>query len=100
MAGAKKSKPSRSRLQRVKALPWAALLQGGVVVGRRWRELSAKDRQRLTALARESRGRLSNLTEKERRELRKLAGKLDLKGMGAELLALRSVRARRRRRRA
>ncbi|MGO9489766.1 MAG: hypothetical protein ACLQBB_12145 [Solirubrobacteraceae bacterium] len=95
----KKSKESKSRAERLKSLPWAAMLQGSVVVGRRWRALSAKDRERLTELARESRGRLGNLSVKERTELRKLARKLDLKGMGAELLALRRVRARRRRRR-
>lgn len=95
----RKSRSSKSRAEKVKALPWAALLQGGVVVGRRWKDLSAKDRERLGNLLRESRGRLGNLTEKERRELRKLAGKLDLKAMGGELLALRSVRARRGRRR-
>jgi hypothetical protein len=77
----------------VKALPWAALLQAGVVVGKRWRSLSDKERARLTALLRQSGGRPRNLGEKERRELRKLAGKLDLKGMGRELLPL----ARRRR---
>jgi hypothetical protein len=31
---------------------------------------------------------LGNLSEKERRELRKLVGKLDLKGMSRELLPL------------
>jgi hypothetical protein len=72
----------------MKALPWAALLQAGVVVGKRWRSLSEKERARLTALLRESGGRPRNLGEKERRELRKLAGKLDLKGMGRELLPL------------
>ena len=48
---------------------------------------------------RESRGRVGNLSAKERMELRKLVGKLDLKGMGRELLALRAVRKRGLRRR-
>jgi hypothetical protein len=92
----------KSKRERVKALPWAALLQAVVVIGRRWRSLSQKDRARLTRLTRESRGRLGNLSAKERAELRKLAGKLDLKGIGRELLGLaRGGRgARRRRRRA
>jgi hypothetical protein len=93
------SKQSRSRLEKAKALPWAAVLQAGVVVGRRWRGLSSKERERLTTLVRESGGRLGKLTEKERKELRKLGGKLDLKGMGRDLIALRGGRGRRGRRR-
>jgi hypothetical protein len=83
-----KSQNSKSKVSRVKALPWALLLQGGVAVGRRWRALSEQDRARLTRLVRESRGRLGNLSSRERRELRKLANKLDVKGMGSELRAL------------
>jgi hypothetical protein len=37
---------------------------------------------------RESRGRLSNLSTRQRLELRRLARKLDLKGMGRELRPL------------
>jgi hypothetical protein len=78
----------KSKRERVKALPWVALLQVVVVVGRRWWALSDKDRARLTRLTRDSHGRLGNLSTKERAELRKLAGKLDLKGIGRELLSL------------
>jgi|CZKG01.1.fsa_nt_gi hypothetical protein len=89
------SKPKGSRL---KALPWAALLQAGVVIGNRWRSLSEKERARLGTLARDSRGRLGNLSEKERKELRRLAGKLDLKGMVRDLVPIaRGGRKRRRR---
>jgi len=43
-------------------------------------------------------GRLSNLSTKERTELRKLSGKLDIKGIGRELTGLaRRGRTRRRR---
>ncbi|HEY7836091.1 MAG TPA: hypothetical protein VIB59_01415 [Solirubrobacteraceae bacterium] len=99
MARSAKKKVESGRTQRLKAIPWATLLQGGVVVGSRWRRLSAKERERLRALVRRSRGRVDNLSVKERKELRKLAGKLDLKGMGKELLALRAVRRRGLRRR-
>jgi hypothetical protein len=86
---ASKSKPeSKSKRERVQALPWAALLQVVVVIGRRWGALSQKDRARLTSLVRDSRGRLGNLSTKERSELRRLAGKLDLKGIGRDLLGL------------
>jgi len=88
---------SQSRVERLRAVPWTTLLQGGVVVGRRWIGLSPKDRARLTELIRASRGLPGNLSEKERRELRKIAGRLDLRGMGAELLALRRMRKLRRR---
>jgi hypothetical protein len=89
----------KSKLDRVKALPWLALLQGGVVVGKRWRTLSAKERARLTGLVRESRGRAGNLSAKERHELGRLVRKLDVKGVGRELLPLvRGSRQRRKRR--
>ena len=96
----KKQQPqqSHSKLDRVKALPWAALLQASVVLGRRWRSLSAKDRARLTALTRESRGRLSNLSSRERKELKKLMGKLNFKRAGRELALLTRARRWRKRR--
>ncbi len=79
---------SKSKLDRVKALPWLMLLQVGVVVGKRWSALSQKERERLTYLLRESRGRMGNLSTRERNELRRLSRKLDLGGVGRELLAL------------
>jgi hypothetical protein len=57
-----------------------------MIVGRRWTALSAKDRARLVELVRTSRGRVGNLSVKQRLELRKLAGRLDLKGMARDLL--------------
>jgi hypothetical protein len=84
----RKTQSSKSKAARVKALPWAALLRVGFAVGRRWRSLSERDRSRLTELVRRSRGRLGNLSSGERKELRKLARKLDLRGMGDELRGL------------
>ena len=87
------SKPSKKeKRERVKALPWAAVLQAVFVVRRHWRSLSEKDRARLASLARDSGGRWGNLSAKERAELRKLAGKLDVKGLGRELTGLRRSR--------
>lgn len=88
-------KKTTSRVGAAKELPWAALLQGAVVVGRRWKALSVKDRERLKALLAESGGHISSLSSKQRKELKKLTGKLDLSGMGRELMALRG-RGRRR----
>jgi hypothetical protein len=70
------------------ALPWTMLARVGVVVGKRWSALSAKERARLASLVRASRGRAGNLSTRERSELRKLVRKLDLKGAGRELLPL------------
>jgi hypothetical protein len=99
-----KSKSSKlaqeSRFKRAfRAVPWMTLAQVTVIVGRRWSALSAKERARATELMKRSGGRINNLSVRERMELRKLAHKLDLRGMGRELLALRRVRARRSRRR-
>jgi hypothetical protein len=47
---------------------------------------------------RDSKGRLSNLSAKERDELRRLVRKADLKGLGRDLLALRGGRRGRKRR--
>lgn len=84
---------------RLKALPWAVLARAGVVVGKRWTALSAKERARLASLVARSRGRVRNLSAKERNELRKLVRKLDLKGAGRELLPLLRGGGRRRGRR-
>jgi hypothetical protein len=75
----------KSTSSRVKALPWAVMLEVLVVVGGRWRALAEKDRARLTRLVRQSRGRPGNLSAGERREVRRLLGKLDFRRMGREL---------------
>jgi hypothetical protein len=87
----------KSRTATVKeAVPWPELAQGGIAVESRWRRLSRKERERLIGLLRESRGRLTTLTAKEREDLRKLASKLDLLGLARELDAIaRSWRKRR-----
>ena len=87
-----------SQATRLRTLPWAAVARVGMVIGKRWSALPAKERERLTKLVRASRGRPGNLSAGERKELRKLVGKLDLKGAGRDLLPLvRGGRGRRRR---
>jgi hypothetical protein len=84
-----KQAESKSRLKSTAgAVPWVALARGGMIVGKRWSALSSKERARLAELLRDSRGRVSNLSVKQRLELRKLARKLDVKGMSHELLPL------------
>ena len=72
----KQAEQDKSKLQRVKDLPWALLLQMGLVLGKRWRSLSAK----------------------ERRELKKLVGKLHPKRTARDLVLLTRARRRRKRR--
>jgi hypothetical protein len=91
------SKQQKSPVETAKALPWAALAQIVVSVARRWRGLSAKERARLRSLVGGSGGRVGKLSGKERKELRKLVEKLDLRGLGRDLIALRSGGRRRRR---
>jgi hypothetical protein len=86
---AKHRKSSSSAAERLRVVPWLALVRGAVIVGRRWTALSAKDRARLVELVRESGGRVGNLSVKQRLELRRLAGRLELKGLVRDLLALR-----------
>jgi hypothetical protein len=81
------------------AIPWLAVARTAMIVGRRWTALSAKDRARLVGLVRESRGRVGNLSVRQRLELRRLAGRLDLKGMTRELLLVARGSGRRGRRR-
>lgn len=99
---AKDTNEPRGAGQRLKRLPWAALLQGAFAVGSRWRALSASERARVGELVRESRGRPGNLDKRQRRELRQLVDRLDLRGLGRELAlvarAARSPRGRRGRR--
>jgi hypothetical protein len=95
----KKKHEESSRAGRLRRVPWAVLLQATIVVGRRWQRLSAGERERMRTLLSASGGRIGRLGAKDRKELRKLADKLDLKGMGRELLALRAIRKRARRRR-
>lgn len=64
------------------------LLRVVIIAGRRWTSLSAKERARFAQLVRQSRGRSANLSVRQRLELRKLARKLDLKGMMRDLRPL------------
>jgi hypothetical protein len=76
-------------------VPWALLLQGSIVAHQRWHVLSEKERARLLALVKRSRGRPGNLTAHERDEVRRLVAKLDVTAAGRDLLPL--VRRARRR---
>lgn len=72
----------------VGAVPWLTLARAAMIVSKHWNALSMKERSQLAQLIGESRGRASNLSLKQRAELRKLARKLDIKGMSRELWPL------------
>jgi len=83
---------SSSRVSKVgellESMPLAELAQGSIAAASRWIRLSAKERSRLLDLLVESKGVLTRLTPKERKELRRLLGKLDLTGLSRELSGL------------
>jgi hypothetical protein len=84
-----KHRESKSRLKSTAgAVPWLLIARAAMIISKRWNALSSKERARLAELVRESRGRTGNLSVKQRLELRKLAGKLDVKGMIGELSSL------------
>jgi hypothetical protein len=90
---------ARKNAARLKdALNWSLLARAGLVVARRWTALSGKERARLATLLRNWRGRTSNLSTRERVELRKLVRKLDLKSASRELMPLLRGGGRRRKR--
>ena len=62
---ARSRKKQEGRRSKRLAIPWA-LLQGTIVIGRRWQRLSGKERERLSAMLRDSRGRVDRLSAKER----------------------------------
>jgi hypothetical protein len=95
--GRKSKLPERKRW-RLRALPWAAILQAVIVVRARWVALSSKDRARFLQLLRQSQGRAGNLSSRDRDELRKIVRKLDLKGAAGELAPALRGKGRRKRR--
>jgi hypothetical protein len=84
--------PSSSRSSRagelVDSLPLSELLQGAIALTSRWIRLTAKERSRLLGLLVESKGMVTRLTPKERKELRRLLDRLDLAGLSRELTGL------------
>ena len=75
-------------IPRFRAVPWMLTLQATLVAGEHWRLLSERERQRLLQLLRDARGWPGNLTAKERQELKRLVAKLDVPGIGRDLLPL------------
>lgn len=66
-------------ITRVRTLPWQVILSVGTQVARegqrRWNRLTPAEQRRLKTLLRESRGRIGNLSRREREELRRIVSK-------------------------
>jgi hypothetical protein len=77
---------TRNPLGALKALPWALVLDAATVLNSHWQELKESERDRVATLLRKSKGNPSNLSKRERDELRKIAGKLDFPGMARDLI--------------
>jgi hypothetical protein len=85
------------RLGRLRAIPWLLLLEiARTVHSHVMDSLSPADRRRVTQILRKSKGNPVNVTPREREDLRRIAGKLDLKRLGTDI-APRVVTGRKRR---
>jgi len=86
-------------LRRIRAVPWLLLFEVARGVHSHVMDsLSPAERQRVAEILRKSKGRPANVTSREREELKRLAGQLDFKRLGRDLVP-RVVAGQRRRRR-
>jgi hypothetical protein len=84
-------------LTRIRAVPWLILFEAARTIHAHVNEkLSPAERRRVADIVRDSRGMPQNVTPSQREELRRIAAKLDLKGLGRDLVP-HIVRARMRR---
>ena len=82
----------------LKAIPWKLVLEIATVVVTRFRDdLPPKERRRLTALVRKSKGDPRRLTSAERHEVVDLLKRVDLQRLGRDVTALVGARNLRRR---
>jgi hypothetical protein len=70
----------------MRALPWLLLYELATVAHAQWQDLPAGDRAKLTRLATKSRGIPTNLTARERAEVKRILGKVDLQHIARQLV--------------
>lgn len=70
------------RLPARKAIEWSVALELVMLAREHLDHLTSGEREHLIALLRKSRGRPGNLTAQERRDIRRLAGRLELVELG------------------
>jgi len=79
----------------IKGAPWLVIIQAAMAARKHWGVLTPAERGDLARLLRTTKGRPGNLTAHEKAELRRLVGKLDVPGLGKDLLPIASRRRRR-----
>lgn len=85
------------RLARIRAVPWLLFFEAARTVRAHYLDdLSPSERRRVIEILRHSHGNPMAVTPRERDELRRLAGKIDLRGMARDLapVAVRHQRGR------
>ncbi len=65
------------RLPTVRGVPWLMVLQLAVAAREHWHRLAPRERARLGAIVKKSKGRPANLTAGERQELKRIVAKLE-----------------------
>ena len=71
-------------MPRLRAIQWMVLLDVAIVARERWTRLDASERRRLTEIARNA----NHLSKRDRVDLRRIIGKLELVDAGREVLPL------------
>jgi hypothetical protein len=71
---------------RMRALPWMLLYELATVAHAQWQDLPAGDRAKLSRLLTKSRGVPTNLTARERAEVKRILAKVDLKQAARQLV--------------
>jgi hypothetical protein len=82
---------------RMRALPWLLLYELATVAHAQWQDLPAGDRDKLTRLAVKSRGLPTNLTARERAEVKRILGRVDVQHIVRQLVPTAIARRARRR---
>jgi len=89
-----------AKLTRIRALPWLLLFEAlRTVHSHVMDDLSPRERRRVTEILRASHGNPMNVSPAQREELRAIAAKFDVKGLGRDLMPHAVSHARRRGRR-
>jgi hypothetical protein len=83
------------RLLPFRGAPWMLVLEGAFIAREHWQHLDPQERDRLRELIRKSKGRPSNLATHERDEFKRLVAKLDVPGIGREMIPFVGKRRRR-----
>jgi hypothetical protein len=73
-------------LLRTRILPWLVLYELASIAGAEWRGLSSAERDKLTRLVVKSRGWPSNLSRRERAEVKRIVTKVDLQRVAREIV--------------